>query len=121
MSKSTQRQLTFETKRDADTGPRVTRLTPLDITCHRNYFYQKCFTNDGSKLIFGGEFGPGNAWNYHLLDLQSQVATQLTDQRGENTFGGFLTPDDQHLYFVRAERLHLPQVAEAMLAARGWP
>jgi oligogalacturonide lyase len=104
MSKSTQRQLNFVSKSDPDTGARVTRLTPTDITCHRNYFYQKCFTQDGSKLIFAGEFGPGNAWNYHLLDLKSQVATQLTDQRGENTFGGFTSPDDQHLYFVRAER-----------------
>ena len=126
MSKSTQRQLTFETKRDADTGARVMRLTPLDITCHRNYFYQKCFTNDGSKLIFGGEFGPGNAWNYHLLDLHSQVATQLTDQRGENTFGGFLTPNDQHLYFVRAERqlirLALSDLTEEVVytVPQGW-
>jgi oligogalacturonide lyase len=104
MTVSTQRPLKFETRQDPDTGAKVTRLTPTDITCHRNYFYQKCFTNDGSKLIFAGEFGPGNLWNYHLLDLQSQVATQLTDQARENTFGGFLSPDDQHLYFVRAER-----------------
>jgi len=106
MSKSTQRQLKFETRFDADTGARVTRLTPTDVTCHRNYFYQKCFTNDGSKLIFGAEYGPQESpnWNYHLLDLQTQVATQLTDQKGENTFGGFLSPDDRHLYFVRAER-----------------
>jgi len=106
MSKSTQRQLRFETRRDADTGARVTRLTPADVTCHRNYFYQKCFTNDGKKLIFGAEFGPQASpnWNYHLLDLESQTATQLTDQKGENTFGGFLSPDDASLYFVRAER-----------------
>ena len=102
--KSTQRQLHFSTKTDPDTGARVTRLTPLDVTCHRNYFYQKCFTNDGQRLLFGGGFGAGQHWNYHLLDLQSQVATQLTDQPGENTFGGFLSPDDQHLYFVRQER-----------------
>jgi oligogalacturonide lyase len=104
MTVSTQRQLKFETRQDPDTGSQVTRLTPTDITCHRNYFYQKCFTNDGSKLIFGAEFGPGNFWNYHLLDLHSHVATQLTDQARENTFGGFLSPDDQYLYFVRAER-----------------
>ena len=102
--KSTQRQLHFSTKTDPDTGARVTRLTPLDVTCHRNYFYQKCFTNDGQRLLFGGGFGAGQHWNYHLLDLQSQVATQLTDQPGENTFGGFLSPDDRHLYFVRQER-----------------
>lgn len=106
MSKSTQRQLHFETRPDPDTGALVTRLTPTDITCHRNYFYQKCFTNDGRRLIFGGEFGPvpGPNWNYHLLDLPSQTAVQLTDREGENTFGGFLSPDDRWLFFVRAER-----------------
>jgi len=102
--KATERQLNFVTKTDSDTGATVTRLTPLDVTCHRNYFYQKCFTNDGNRLLFAGEFGPENHWNYHLLDLESQVATQLTDQAKENTFGGFLTPDDKSLYFVRAER-----------------
>jgi oligogalacturonide lyase len=102
--KSTVRQLAFHTTADRDTGARVTRLTPTDVTCHRNYFYQKCFTNDGRKLVFGAEFGPGTNWNYHLLDLDTQSATQLTDQAGENTFGGFLSPDDKHLYFVRAER-----------------
>lgn len=102
--KATERQLNFVSQQDPDTGARVTRLTPLDVTCHRNYFYQKCFSNDGSKLLFAGEFGPGKHWNYQLLDLSSQVATQLTDRPGENTFGGFLSPDDRYLYFVRAER-----------------
>ncbi|MEF7614384.1 oligogalacturonate lyase family protein [Aquincola sp. MAHUQ-54] len=104
MSKSTVRQLAFESFCDPDTGAGVTRLTPHDVTCHRPYFYQKCFTNDGRKLLFGGEFGPGADWNYHLLDLDTQTATQLTDQPGENTFGGFLSPDDRHLYFVRGDR-----------------
>ncbi|MBT9504477.1 MAG: oligogalacturonate lyase [Burkholderiaceae bacterium] len=128
MSKSTQRQLQFETRVDADTGARVTRLTPTDVTCHRNYFYQKCFTNDGSKLIFGAEYGPQETpnWNYHLLDLKTQVATQLTDQKGENTFGGFLSPDDRHLYFVRAERqlirLTLADLSEDVVytVPQGW-
>ncbi|MBT0570179.1 PD40 domain-containing protein [Curvibacter sp. CHRR-16] len=101
-SKGTVRQFQFVSTADPDTGARVTRLTPLDVACHRNYFYQKCFTQDGSKVIFGAHFGTD--WNYHLLDLASQQATQLTDQEGENTFGGFLSPDDQYLYFVRAER-----------------
>jgi oligogalacturonide lyase len=126
MSKSSERQLKFETHHDPDTGTRVTRLTPLNVTCHRNYFYQKCFTNDGRQLVFGAEFGPGNSWNYHLLDLQSQVATQLTDQAGENTFGGFLSPDDRHLYFVRAERqlirLALADQSESVIytVPQGW-
>ncbi len=104
MPKHTERRLSFATRTDPDTGAQVTRLTPTDITCHRNYFYQKCFTNDGKKLIFGAEFGPVTNWNYHLLDLQSQTAVQLSDGAGENTFGGFLSPDDQYLYFVRGGR-----------------
>ncbi len=104
----------------------MTRLTPLDVTCHRNYFYQKCFTNDGNRLLFAGEFGPEKHWNYHLLDLESQVATQLTDQAKENTFGGFLTPDDKSLYFVRAERnlikLDLASLKEEVIytVPQGW-
>ncbi|MDP3083525.1 MAG: oligogalacturonate lyase family protein [Rubrivivax sp.] len=106
MAKHSHRQLQFETRHDPDTGASITRLTPTDVTCHRNYFYQKCFTNDGARLIFGAGFGPapGPNWNYHLLDLASQSALQLTDGLGENTFGGFLSPDDRLLYFVRAER-----------------
>jgi oligogalacturonide lyase len=106
MSKGSERQFQFHSFSDPDTGARVQRLSPLGVTCHRNYFYQKCFTNDGSKLLFAGEFGPQPSphWNYLLLDLRTQVATQLTDQRSENTFGGFLSPDDRFLYFVRAER-----------------
>ncbi len=104
MSKATLRQLAFQVQTDPDTGARITRLTPEDVTCHRNYFYQKCFTHDGRKLVFGGEFGPGTDWNYHLLDLDTRTALQLTDQPGENTFGGFLSPDDRHLFFVRQQR-----------------
>ena len=59
--------LSFEVFEDSDTGVKVTRLTPKGMTCHRNYFYQKCFTNDGSKLLFAGDFD-GNR-NYYLLDL----------------------------------------------------
>lgn len=128
MSKHTKRALSFETRNDPDTGTAVTRLTPRDVTCHRNYFYQKCFTNDGRKLIFGGEFGPAPSpnWNYHLLDLDEQSALQLSDGLGENTFGGFLSPDDKLLYFVRAERqlirLHLDTLAEdvAYTVPEGW-
>ena len=115
MSKHTRRKLAFETRTDPDTGASVTRLTPRDVTCHRNYFYQKCFTNDGKRVIFGGEFGgvqlghttgdpADHNWNYHLLDLESATALQLTQGARENTFGGFLSPDDRFLYFVRAER-----------------
>ncbi len=128
MSKGTQRQFSFQVRHDPDTGARVTRLTPPDVTCHRNYFYQKCFSNDGTKLIFAGEFGPQPSphWNYLLLDLQTQMATQLTDQRGENTFGGFLSPDDRFLYFVRAERqlvrLTLADLSEEVVytVPEGW-
>lgn len=126
MPKHETRLLAFQTFADPDTGARVTRLTPPDVTCHRNYFYQKCFTNDGTKLLFGAEFGPSTDWHYHLLDLRSGEALQLTDQPGENTFGGFLSPDDRHLYFVRAQRqlirLDLATLQEdiAYVVPEGW-
>ena len=104
MSKGSVRQLVFSSFQDPDTGARVTRLTPEDAACHRTYFYQKCFSNDGRRLIYSAEFGPGKDWNYHLLDLRSGESIQLTDGSDENTFGGFLGPDDLHLYFVRANR-----------------
>ena len=56
MSKGQQIQLKFESFNDSDTNATVTRITPKDVTCHRNYFYQKCFSNDGQRLIFGGAF-----------------------------------------------------------------
>ena len=132
MGKGTVRALRFDTRTDPDTGVAVTRLTPRDVTCHRNYFYQKCFTRDGRKLLFAGEFGPDSGdpaspdWNYHLLDLEDQVALQLTAGARENTFGGFLSPDDRCLYFVRAERelvrLDLASLAEdvAYVVPEGW-
>jgi oligogalacturonide lyase len=104
MGKHSVQALDFVTRLDRDTGARVTRLTPPNVTCHRNYFYQKCFTQDGSRLIFGGAFVAVAAWNYHLLDLNEHTALQLTEGAGENTFGGFLSPDDRLLYFMRAER-----------------
>lgn len=128
MSKGTERRFEFQTWADPDTGARVQRLTPPDVTCHRNYFYQKCFTADGSRLLFAGEFGPEPSphWNYHLLDLKTQRAVQLSDQRGENSFGGFLSPDDRYLYFVRAERqlvrLSLADLREEIVytVPQGW-
>lgn len=124
MSKGTRRTMHFQSWADRDTGAKLTRLTPLDVTCHRLYFYQKCFTNDGRRLVFGGQFGPH--WNYHLLDLDTQEAVQLSDGAGENTFGGFLSPDDRFLYFVRAERqlirLELATLKEevAYTVPEGW-
>jgi oligogalacturonide lyase len=80
----------FSHTQDSETGHQVIRMTPPHVICHRNYFYQKCFTRDGSKLIFGGAFE--GHWNYYLLDIAAQQATQLTDGPGDNTFGGFFPP-----------------------------
>ncbi|MCL2900130.1 oligogalacturonate lyase [Brenneria tiliae] len=102
MAKGNKFPLAFHTYQDSVTGTEVVRLTPPDVICHRNYFYQKCFTRDGSKLLFGGAFdGP---WNYYLLDLKTRQATQLTEGEGDNTFGGFLSPDDDALYYVKNGR-----------------
>jgi len=91
--------LTFRHQHDEKTGHEVIRLTPPHIICHRNYFYQKCFTRDGGKLLFGGAFE--GHWNYYLLDLARHEATQLTEGAGDNTFGGFLSADDRSLWYVK--------------------
>lgn len=101
MAKGKKIQLTFESFIDSDTNAKVTRLTPKDAVCHRNYFYQKCFTQDGKKLLFAGDFD-GNR-NYYLLDLQSQEAIQLTEGKGDNTFGGFISHDDKSFFYVKNE------------------
>lgn len=95
--------LNFTSFKDTDSNVDVVRLTPTDVLCHRNYFYQKCFTDDGSKLLFAAEFD-GNR-NYYLLDLHNQTAKQITEGAGDNTFGGFLSPDDKYLYYVKKELL----------------
>lgn len=102
MAKGSSIQFNFSTFKDPKTGASVTRLTPPDVLCHRNYFYQKCFTNEGNKILFAGEFDKNR--NYYLLDLRSQKAVQLTEGKGDNTFGGFLSPDDKFLYYVKNER-----------------
>lgn len=94
--------LNFRTQKDSETGHEVIRMTPPHIICHRNYFYQKGFTRDGGKLIFGGAFE--GHWNYYLLDIAAQQATQLTDGAGDNTFGGFLSDDDKSLWYVKDTR-----------------
>ncbi|HGF5119722.1 oligogalacturonate lyase family protein [Vibrio parahaemolyticus] len=93
--------LNFETFVDSDTQVKVTRLTPTDVICHRNYFYQKCFTQDGKKLLFAGDFD-GNR-NYYLLNLETQQAVQLTEGKGDNTFGGFISTDECAFFYVKNE------------------
>ena len=113
MAKGMRVKLVYEVSQDPDTGVEVTRLTPPEVTCHRNYFYQKCFTQDGSKLLFAGEFD-GN-WNYYLLDIAAAEAVQLTEGAGDNTFGGFLSPDDKSLYYVKNERTLLEVNLETLV------
>ncbi len=113
MAKGSTQQLRFQDFKDPTTGVRVTRLTPPDVINHRNYFYQKCFTTDGSQLLFGSDFdGERNNW---LLDLRSGIARQLTEGKGCNTHGAFLSPDDAWLYYVNSGR-ELRRVALDSLA-----
>lgn len=117
MPKGTIVKLNYHYSTDEDTGAKLIRLTPPDVICHRNYFYQKCFLENGSKLIFGGEFDGHR--NYYLLELATGLATQLTEGPGDNTFGGFLSPDETYLYYVKAERnlmrVHLASLQEETL------
>lgn len=115
MAKGMRVDLTYHVSRAPDTGAEITRLTPPEVTCHRNYFYQKCFTRDGSHLLFAGEFD--GHWNYYLLDLANRQAIQLTEGPGDNTFGGFLSPDDRFLYYVKNDRI-LFEVNLSTLAER---
>lgn len=78
MAKGDIKKLKFESFYDSESNNEVIRLTPTDILCHRNYFYQKCFTNDGKKLIFAAEFDCNR--NYYLMDLVTQTAKQLTEE-----------------------------------------
>lgn len=107
MAKGNIVRLSYSSFTDEDSKNEIIRLTPEGILCHRNYFYQKCFTNDGQKLLFAGEFDTHR--NYYLLDIEKQTAKQLTEGPGDNTFGGFLSPDDKFLYYVKNER-NLQQV-----------
>ncbi|ALB63920.1 Oligogalacturonate lyase [Cronobacter condimenti 1330] len=115
MAKGMRVKLQYEVSIDPDTGAEITRLTPPEVTCHRNYFYQKCFFNDGSHLLFAGEFD--GHWNYYLLNLAQAEAVQLTEGAGDNTFGGFLSPDDNYLYYVKNDRV-LREVNLTTLAER---
>ena len=124
MSKGATLQLQFHDFADPTTGVRVTRLTPPDVICSRNYFYQKCFTSDGRFLHFGGCFdGDKNIW---LLDLQTGLARQITEGKGANSHGAFLSPDDQWLYYVKGgrtlRRVHLESLEEQIVYAvpEGW-
>ncbi len=124
MPKGTSIKLSFHSFQDKDTGTRITRLTPPDTICHRNYFYQKCFTSDGNHLVFGSAFeGP---WNYYLLNLKEQRAIQLSEGKGDNTFGGFLSPDDRFLYYVKngeaLKRVNLDNLEETEVyrVTPGW-
>jgi oligogalacturonide lyase len=103
MAKGDVLKLDYHAYADPDTGATVTRLTPPDVMCNRVYFYQKCFTRDGKRLLFAGGFDGGRR-NYYLLDLASGAALQMTEGAGDNVFGGFLSHDDRDLHFVRDGR-----------------
>ena len=119
MPKHTVRSLDFVTRADPDTGAAVTRLTTPDVTCHRNYFYQKCFSSDGQRLIFGAGFdqAPGGParWNYHLLDLPSATARQLTDEPAFTLGIIYRCQDNHHRRRGRGEA-----AAQAYAEAKRW-
>ncbi|MDQ7987999.1 MAG: oligogalacturonate lyase family protein [Candidatus Dactylopiibacterium sp.] len=104
MPKGSTQQFEFHEFRDRDTGVRVVRLTPPEVACPRNYFYQKCFSNDGRWLIFGCELeGAFNVWQ---LNLASGQARQLTEGAGDNYHGAYLSPDDRFLFYTKGGREH---------------
>ncbi|WP_369920454.1 oligogalacturonate lyase family protein [Marinomonas polaris] len=124
MSLGTTTSLAFKRTTDEKTGSIVTQLTPDSSVCNRNYFYQKCFTEDGNKLLISANFDTER--NYHLLDLHNETAIQLTEGKGDNVFGGFLTTQDDALIFVKNNkqliRVDLKNQEHSVLyeVAKGW-
>ncbi|MDP5239752.1 oligogalacturonate lyase family protein [Uliginosibacterium sp. 31-16] len=124
MAKGSTIQFEYLETTDPDTGVRVTRLSPPDVACPRNYFYQKCFTDDGSKLLFGGEFE--DVFNIWLLDLPSGVARQITEGKGDNYHGAYLSPDEKSIFYTKGGREHrrvdLATLAESVIytVPEGW-
>lgn len=124
MAKGSTVQFQFQDFTDPTTGVRVTRLSPVDVSCPRNYFYQKCFSNDGQQLLFGCEYeGVHNLW---MLDLQTQVARQLTEGNGDNYHGSFVSPDDKFVFYVKNRdnlfRVNLETLEETLVfrVPAGW-
>jgi oligogalacturonide lyase len=102
MAKGSTVRFEFAERRDASTGSRVIRLSPHGVACPRNYFYQKCFTNDGGSLIFGSELsGEMNIWQ---LNLGTGAARQLSEGKGSNYHGAYLSADDKYLYYAKGGR-----------------
>ena len=99
MPKGKEISLNFHTSYDKKTNNKIIRLTPLEVSCHRNYFYQKCFLDNGKKLLFAGEFD--NNFNYYILYLDKEKAIQITEGEGDNTFGGEISSDEKYLYYVK--------------------
>lgn len=99
MPKNKEIKLNFSVSYDKITNNKITRLTPLEVSCHRNYFYQKCFLNNGKDILFAGEFD--NYFNYYILNLESQTAIQITEGDGDNTFGGEISQDEKYLFYVK--------------------
>jgi oligogalacturonide lyase len=96
------RQLEWTSFEDDITKAKITRLTPLTHNCHRNYFYQKCFIGN-DKLMIAGDLD-GNR-NYHLLDLKTATAVQITEGAGDNVFGGFIANDEKSFFYVKNNAL----------------
>ncbi len=103
-----QYQLSFETVICPKTRVAYERLTPLDVLSHHPYFYNNIFTRDDQKMIFTSMLD-GKRKNFYLLDMQTQVATQLTDD-DVSEFGGAIAAQDEYVYVTlnnQLTRIHL--------------
>ncbi len=96
MAIGTTYKLKFETLTCAKTGKTFERLTPLNVLSHHPYFYNNIFTKDSKKMVFTSMLD-GVRKNFYLLDLETEIATQLTDDN-IGGFGGAISNDDKYLY-----------------------
>lgn len=96
MAIGTKYQLKFEEVTCPKTGKKFERLTPLSVLSHHPYFYNNIFTSDSKKMVFTSLLNGKNK-QFYLLDLDTQIATQLTDDIIDG-FGGAITKDDKYLF-----------------------
>ena len=82
---------------DEWTGTRVTRLTEPDHVSHHMYFYNRCTTADGSRLLYCAQ--TEGERQLYLMDLHTGDAVQLTEGDGLDDYGGLISAEDTHILY----------------------
>ena len=108
---------------DEETGARIERLTPPNVTCHHMYFYAHMTTRDGRWLLYAPELGGER--QIFLMDLTTGDATQLTEGEGVDDWGAEFEADERHVLYHQGNaiwRLSLENMSreEVYCTPEGW-